>query len=1552
LCDPHNVGLLDGMTAQELEAQCGPKSEPVNLANYQQVRYVSANTGSDTTGSGTSGNPWQSIQYSLSQIADASETKRYAILVAEGTYTGTSNPAVTMEPWVDMWGGFEGVGWTRDIVAHVSKCDGENARRCVYGASNARIDGFTITRSSTGVFCPTGLSPTISNNVIVANSGPEGVGIWCYEDASPEIMNNLISRNSATDGGGGILCQTGSLATISNNVITENTANYGGGIYCYAGAAPVISGNVIHENTSTDFGGAIYSGGPSTILNNVISGNSGRAGAGIFSDAFMTLLNNLILGNVATGDGGGMVSTYGSSAISNNIFLGNSAGGEGGGIYCVLGFPNISNNLIAGNQAANGGGIACYQSASPTISSNAICGNSATEDGGGIYVYCYDNGSPTISRNAISGNTAEMGGGVWIWSTSPRVSDNTILGNSVTLDGGGICCWSSASPTICGNLVFENSTDRWGGGVFVADSFSMLDSIVRGNLGPSAQVYDGGGAGTSIASYCNIESGWAGSGSNNVDLDPQFTGVIASGTVSALAFDSALSQTVLSVNGMGLSGRDLTGWIVQVGDTLPAPTKCAYAPILAYTTNTLVVAGDATKRGAVTFTPPANWQIRDYHLQPDSPMEGLGVGPDDATYGAMVSRFDGDGQPRFGAKCEIGPDEVEWDTDFPESVWGVFEIESGATADFQYVSFENGSGVNLDGSAAGGEIENCRFFQHYGAGLDASGGVLSSVASTTATACWGPGIVAPDATLRDVLAERNRDTGLIAASATDSRSDSNRGHGFDLTDAAENLIADSNTSEGIRASTVLNSMARSNGAWGIVGDATDCDAQNNGSGGILGSATGSRVIGNGGPGIQGGAQVTRCEVRDNTSTGVLNVALIEDCTISGNDGAGIGGATQVTNSSVSDNAGPGAVGGTLFDTTLESNQGGGALSPERLSHCTVSRNAGDGIAGTDGTATVNNSLVSSNEGAGLVNLASINLSNIVANAGFAAVDTLASGGGARDFTGNYWGATATDELTTKPENANLTFVNDTLDGSGAWALDVWPFASSTIPEAPRAGGPPWAWCVRPDLSSVTSIGPTTFTITYTASMNTVIDPSVTFGPEDPYQLRIVESDPGWVSPTTWQGTYTVGTNTGDGIHTIRMSGAMAADGFPIPDDTSHRFYINTRDPHVANNGLATAIGTNSMNCTWDPPPGGPTPTDRYVLQMSQVDLDHFERSNPALIADTQYTVNSLTSETLYFFKVQRVETDGTAEDWTPIFFQWTGAVVPPSPITMTFYAHALDASTGLPVAGALATLTAETQAQAATGPGGWATLSVSALPKTAYGLTVTHADYGSAARLYTTGATLSDEILLVRKAPVPVVATIYGFVTDAGTGQAVADALVIADGASVGNTQSAGDGSYSLDISALPDGFIVVHAQAQGGGLSASAFVPAMAGSQRVDLALVPLPGSPTNPGATAITLTSIYWTWQDNASNEIGYEVFAGPGATAPVTSVTLTSADVQAWAHTGLSTNTQYAFQARARLATGVSAKTPNISRFTLACMPAAPVLTTPQVNSLDVAIGSVDS
>ncbi len=95
-------------------------------------------------------------------------------------------------------------------------------------------------------------------------------------------------------------------------------------------------------------------------------------------------------------------------------------------------------------------------------------------------------------------------------------------------------------------------------------------------------------------------------------------------------------------------------------------------------------------------------------------------------------------------------------------------------------------------------------------------------------------------------------------------------------------------------------------------------------------------------------------------------------------------------------------------------------------------------------------------------------------------------------------------------------------------------------------------------------------------------------------------------------------------------------------------------------------------------------------------------------------------------------------------------------------------------------------------------------------------------------------------------------------------------------------------------------------------------------------PAAPTNPGATAIETSSITWTWQDNSVDETGFKVYCDPGAGPPTTLQTTQPAGSGSWPYTGLSANTQYAFQVAATNNCGDSAKTTNLAKYTLALAP----------------------
>ncbi len=117
-------------------------------------------------------------------------------------------------------------------------------------------------------------------------------------------------------------------------------------------------------------------------------------------------------------------------------------------------------------------------------------------------------------------------------------------------------------------------------------------------------------------------------------------------------------------------------------------------------------------------------------------------------------------------------------------------------------------------------------------------------------------------------------------------------------------------------------------------------------------------------------------------------------------------------------------------------------------------------------------------------------------------------------------------------------------------------------------------------------------------------------------------------------------------------------------------------------------------------------------------------------------------------------------------------------------------------------------------------------------------------------------------------------------------------------------------------------------------------------------PAAPTNPGWKDVLSDQATWTWYDAAADELGFNVYAGPGATAPGTVTYDTGPDVEEWTQTGLLPNTMYTCQISAFNGIGESPQTSPVSVYTLAGTPLAPLFPlAPTRTTIPVAIDSAD-
>ncbi len=167
--------------------------------------------------------------------------------------------------------------------------------------------------------------------------------------------------------------------------------------------------------------------------------------------------------------------------------------GNGGGMYNVGSSPTVTNCTFSGNSVSNrGGGMSNEQGSSPTVTNCTFIGNSAGGFGGGMYNTCVSH--PTVTNCRFSGNSVGQGGGgiLNFEGSSPTVTNCTISGN-MAKGGGAMQNFFASNPTVTNCIIWNNSP---------------------------VQIIDFGTSTTVL--YSDVQGGWSGAGSNNIDADPMF----------------------------------------------------------------------------------------------------------------------------------------------------------------------------------------------------------------------------------------------------------------------------------------------------------------------------------------------------------------------------------------------------------------------------------------------------------------------------------------------------------------------------------------------------------------------------------------------------------------------------------------------------------------------------------------------------------------------------------------------------------------------------------------------------------------------------------------------------------------------------------------------------------------------------------------------------------------------------------------------------------------------------------------------------------------------
>lgn len=416
------------------------------------VYHVSASTGDDAN-NGRPASPFATISAALTQASAGDE-----IRVAAGEY----DEVVYLEDGVDLYGGYEDVGWTRDIGANETTMVNTGTETwTLYGNATATVDGFTIRtypESGTPVSGTQvaaiffGGSATISNSRIIGGSdGGEARTVHTQGSSSPTIQNSYINSSATTSSDVGLGFSfasgfSGTLTVDNSEIELTPTGDRTYGVRTYGGSGVIAISNSTFRTSNSFSSGfdveAIRSFGFNQVQLDAVTidlrhGGSSQSAYGVTGDfADLTVRNSSIRVEAATP---WLLRVSGSNAESlvaeNNSLYGEKTTSSGGGYGIYLSGSNLDatvrNNLVALVEGA--GEVTGVAITTPTFNSADVSNNVFYNAGGSVEAAHHNDADGNLTFISLAGlGLADPDG------TDPSVADLSLTSStapSVTQGG-------------------------------------------------------------------------------------------------------------------------------------------------------------------------------------------------------------------------------------------------------------------------------------------------------------------------------------------------------------------------------------------------------------------------------------------------------------------------------------------------------------------------------------------------------------------------------------------------------------------------------------------------------------------------------------------------------------------------------------------------------------------------------------------------------------------------------------------------------------------------------------------------------------------------------------------------------------------------------------------------------------------------------------------------------------------------------------------------------------------------------------------------------------
>ena len=251
-----NADTVDGHDASAF----APASHTHSGSEYQNVIIV-AKSGGDFT----------SIQAALDSIADNSDTNRYLVWVAPGTYA----EKVTMKQYVDIEGSGELVTKIRAAGSVTPQDTGT-----VVGANNAELRFLTVENTGGDAYAVaiynSSASPRLTHVTAMASGGsPEKYGVYNYDSSSPTMTHVIASVSGGSSTNCGVMNYLYSSPTMTNVTATASGGDENLAVYNLLYSSPTMTSVTATASGGTRSCGVYNRWSSATIQNSAISASGG-----------------------------------------------------------------------------------------------------------------------------------------------------------------------------------------------------------------------------------------------------------------------------------------------------------------------------------------------------------------------------------------------------------------------------------------------------------------------------------------------------------------------------------------------------------------------------------------------------------------------------------------------------------------------------------------------------------------------------------------------------------------------------------------------------------------------------------------------------------------------------------------------------------------------------------------------------------------------------------------------------------------------------------------------------------------------------------------------------------------------------------------------------------------------------------------------------------------------------------------------------------------------------------------------------------------------------